>query len=66
MAPSQFSRAQRTAKPEANLLVRAFAEVLLGWVMIAIAAIWARLTARWWGKMDAEIAHIESAAQQQR
>ena len=49
----------------ANPALRAFAEVLLGWMMIAIVAIWARLTARWLSTMDAKITEIENAAQQQ-
>ena len=46
-------------------MLRTFAEVLLGWIMIALAAFWARLTAKWWGTMDAKIAQIESAARRQ-
>jgi hypothetical protein len=46
-------------------MLRVFAEALLGWIMIALVAIWARLTAKWLRTMDAEIAQIESAAQQQ-
>lgn len=46
-------------------MLRVFAEVLLGWILIALVAIWARLTAGWLHTMDAKVAQIESAAQQQ-
>ena len=44
--------------------LRVFAEVLLGWIMVALVAIWARITARWWRAMDAKVSEIENAAQQ--
>jgi len=46
-------------------MLRTFAEVLLGWMMIAIAAFWARFTAGSWTEMDTKIAQIKSSAQQQ-
>jgi len=44
-------------------MLRVFAEVLRGWIMIAMVALWARIAARWLGAMDAKIAQIENAAQ---
>lgn len=42
--------------------LRVFAEGLLGWIMLALAAIWARLTASWWRAIDVKVAEIDSAA----
>ena len=42
--------------------LRVFAEGLLGWMMLALAAIWARLTASWWRAIDAKVEQINSAA----
>ena len=44
--------------------LRVFAEVLLGWIMVALAAVWARITARWWRALDAKVTEIESTARQ--
>jgi hypothetical protein len=46
-------------------LLRVYAEVLLVWILIALVAIWSRLTAVWWRAMDTKLAQIESAAKRQ-
>jgi hypothetical protein len=46
-------------------MLRLYAQVLLGWIMIALAAFGARIAASWVGTIDAKITEIESAAQQQ-
>ena len=46
-------------------MLRLYAEVLLGWMMIALVAIWARAAASWLRAIDSEVAQIASAAKQQ-